>query len=259
MKWAPLMRASTRTGLLTVALGVIGATSAAAQAPVRPDDVGMTLPETAAGQARSDHDQVLGRWAVGYLGFRSLSIGQTPEGEVDDDVDVPVVGVRYWVSELVGIDAGLGLLLETAEVTRENEAGGTTTDPGARTALVLHGGVPLALAASGHFTFELIPEFNLGFVDQTVEAAGAAPDLQNSGFHFDLGARAGAEIHCGFIGIPQLSLQGSVGVSYTVEHTSSEVDGSSERYETRRGALATTLQDDPWDVFQGGVSAFYYF
>ena len=36
----------------------------------------------------------------------------------------------------------------------------------------------------------------------------------------DVGLRAGAEIHFGFIDIPQLSLQGSIGVRYALDNTS---------------------------------------
>jgi len=56
-----------------------------------------------------------------------------------------------------------------------------------------------------------VPEGTIAFANGTIKSppAGTAtvPDQELRGFKLDLGARAGAEIHFGFIGIPQLSLQ----------------------------------------------------
>ena len=39
------------------------------------------------------------------------------------------------------------------------------------------------------------------------------PDTSLTGSRIEIGARAGAEIQFGFIGVPQLALQGSIGVN----------------------------------------------
>jgi hypothetical protein len=71
----------------------------------------------------------------------------------------------------------------------------------------------------------------------------------------DLGARAGSEIHFGFMGIPQLSLQGSVGVRLNMNSTSGDPgDNSTSHFD-----LATTVGDNPWNIFTSNVAALYYF
>jgi hypothetical protein len=241
-----------------VALAATVLVSRVSAAQASAGEVGMALPPEPAERA-TDHDEVIGRFAVGYLGFRQMAIGRSPAGDVEE-VEAPVIGARYWLTPLVGIDAGMGLLLESR--TADDETGGETTtrDAGGDKVFILHAGVPLALASSGHFTFEFVPELNIGFAGQTIEPEALAPEIDNSGFHFDVAARAGAEVHFGFIGIPQLSLQGAVGVRLAVDHTSSTVTGTPDQtHSTQRTALATALAGDPWDIFQGGISAFYYF
>jgi hypothetical protein len=122
---------------------------------------------------------------------------------------------------------------------------------------LFHGGVPLALASSGHFTFEIIPEANVG-----ISSGSAADDeISHSGFHFDIGARAGAEIHFGFIDLPQLSLQGSVGLLFALENGRTEnPDGvMPSAYDFSATRLATTVGTNPWNIFTSNVAALYYF
>src|SRR5206468_735046 len=108
------------------------------------------------------------------------------------------------------IDAGLGMAINSLSGTNP---GGDVARPSS-TAFIIHGGVPLALASAGHFTFEVIPEMNLGFSSYSLDGGASG-----SGLHFDIGARAGAEIHFGFIGIPKLSLLGTIGLAFTLENS----------------------------------------
>jgi len=212
--------------------------------------VGMALPgaapQAAAVAGSSDHDAVVGRLAVGYLG-RTVAFAGLANAPA---IATPVIGIRYWLSDMLGIDAGIGVGIASGST---KDATGMSTDLPSWHAFMLHGGVPLSLASAGHFSFQIVPEMNLAFAGSSATAAGM--DISTSAFHFDIGARAGAEIHFGFINVPQLSLQGSVGLRMNIESTSnSPGDAGSSAFN-----LATTVGDNPWNIFTSNVAALYYF
>lgn len=212
--------------------------------------VGMALPSAApqatAVAGASDHDAVVGRLAIGYMG-RSVAFNGLPGANA---IPVPVIGVRYWLSDMLGIDAGIGFGIASGSV--KNAAGNSTDNPSYH-AFMLHGGVPLSLASAGHFSFQVVPELNVGFAGSSAEAGGM--DTSVSAFHFDIGARAGAEIHFGFINVPQLALQGSVGARMNIDSTSNDPgDGGTSNF-----SFATTVGDNPWNIFTSNVAALYYF
>jgi len=217
--------------------------------------VGMALPgaapQAAAVAGNSDHDAVVGRLAIGYLGRNGVDIGAgSLPGAAAVVIDAPVIGVRYWLSDMLGIDAGIGFGFTSGS---DKDAMGVSTDRPSYHLFMIHGGVPLSLASAGHFSFQVIPELNLGFAGASQTVGGM--DASVSGFHLDLGARAGAEIHFGFINVPQLSLQGSVGVRMNMNSTSqSPGSGGSSHFD-----LATTVGDNPWNIFTSNVAALYYF
>jgi hypothetical protein len=248
------------------AIALAFVTTAALAATAQAQDVeaggqaGMTLPGAGAPRAAaiagdSDHDMQVGTLGVGYLGRRSMLVG-VASGATDGttgaigvrDVDAPVIGIRYWIDDFIGIDAGLGFGIDN----ESGSAGGTDLDFPSATAFIIHGGIPLSLADEGHFSFQIVPELNVGFGSWSLD-----PDQDGSGFHIDVGARAGAEIHFGFIGIPKLSLQGSVGVflasdSVSADNAGADADGS-------RLTIGTSVYDNPWNIFQSNVAALYYF
>jgi hypothetical protein len=122
--------------------------------------------------------------------------------------------------------------------------------------------VPLALSNTGHFSFQVVPELNVGYATQTVDTtATGGPEIKGTGLALDIGARGGAEIHFGFIGIPQLSLQGSVGLLYRLERAQVEVNqaGASATHTETNGNFTTTVYDNPWNIFTSNVAALYYF
>src|SRR5690606_14073486 len=167
----------------------------------------------------SDHARMVRTFAVGYLGQAQLRT-PTPGNQALVEVDAPIIGGRYWFSERMGIDAGLGFSTGGTTVT-VGDAEEQQPDP---FALALRVGVPFALLDSRHFVFEVVPEATFGFASNTIEAPMA--DFEVSSTHFDLGARAGAEVHFGFINIPQLALQAGVGVRFS--HDSGSIDQGGE-------------------------------
>jgi hypothetical protein len=163
---------------------------------------------------------------------------------------------------MIGIDGGIGLGWSTGSV--ENVTGGTSTtnDKKSKFGTALHVGVPLALAHGKHYSFLVVPEAAIGFTSGTIKGVPppggvAPPDQDLSGFLLDIGGRVGAEIHFGFIGVPQLSLEGSVGLSFRRSSFKWKQDNNSASDGTT--TLGTSVQSDPWAIFVNNISAFYYF
>ncbi|HJL15380.1 MAG TPA: hypothetical protein RMH99_06990 [Sandaracinaceae bacterium LLY-WYZ-13_1] len=210
------------------------------------------------GDGRSDHARMVGRVGVGYMGVTTVPIGSVDGGGLGlDTVSAPALGIRYWASELVGIDVGVGL-----GFLGGNAGGGGSSVPTDNAfAMLLHGGVPLALFHESHYKFVIIPEVNIGFSTGTAFGASSGQDRGRSGFLFQLGGRLGTEIHFGFMDIPQLTLQASVGLYF--EYTSAGVgesnDGSIPDASVSQYGLGTTVQGEPWDILLGGLTALYYF
>ena len=194
--------------------------------------------------AGNDHDLFVHHIAVGYFGISQLPVGTG--GAAPGIVNAPVVGVRYWVSRLVGVDLGLGFGYST---TSETGVAASTDTWG----FALHGGLPLSLAQSKHFSFEVVPiEATIGFTGGS-NPMGMVNGPSASGLLFRAGARVGAELQFGFIGIPQLALEASLGLY--VQHESYGVGNNSVNTTT----FTTSVSSDPWAIFTDTISALYYF
>ena len=236
----------------------------------QPNQAGMALPTATNANpppaGNSEHDDMVGHIAVGYLGRASIPYG-VDTNRTSSTAPVPVVGVRYWIDPLIGLDLGAGLWIGSRSNDFTSAATGAKTSVGGPKpfAFVLHAGVPLALASSKHFAFEIIPEVNFGYAKVTQDI-GLANDgtTKATGTHFDLGARAGAEIQFGFIGIPQLSLIGSVGLRFQYDSLSQEFNGGAgtgngnSKISSGAWDLSTTLNERPWEVFTGALGVLYY-
>ena len=224
------------------------------------DDVGYDGPNRFSG---TDHGSVVGRFGVGFFGVVGVP---TPAFDGDGDLtgelataSAPTLGIRYWLQDALAIEAALGFAITSSGTSSESDAGGEAEANGpSNFALALHGGVPLVFAASKHFAFEVIPELNIGFATGGVDDESPAnEDIDTSGFLLELGARVGAEIQFGFIDIPELALQATVGVHLRLENRSvsqGDVDTTNSRF-----SFGTDLQGEPWDIFQGAVATIYYF
>jgi len=242
---------TTSTTTTTTTTPVV-APSDPATTPPAPAQRGMTLPGAAPEPAAetTDHAAVVRRFGIGYMGRRTMIID--PAG---DTVDAPIIGARYWLDPMIGIDAGIGLLFSGGSTTNGN----ATTDLQGYTVFMLHGGVPLALAGSKHFSFQVIPELNFGISgSKTAPAMPGGPVNDLSGIHLDIGARAGGEVQFGFIGIPELSLQAGVGLAFSYDHSKqTQPGGASNSLNTT--SFGTSVGNNPWNIFTSNIAALYYF
>jgi hypothetical protein len=197
-------------------------------------------------QPRDEHEQFVHHLAIGYLGVATLPIaasGAPNSPPQAGTVNAPVIGVRYWFSRRVGLDAGLGLGLLTGSEQPTSFGG------------AIHAGLPLALAHATHYTFEIIPEATTGFTTGNI----AIPTQNNAnvgGFLVKVGVRAGAEIHFGFIGIPQLALQATIGLYYSYQSISWNQNGNATSGNAH--VLTTSVDAAPWAIFTNSITALYY-
>jgi hypothetical protein len=164
------------------------------------------------------------------------------------------------MNERTGIDAALGFGSSGGSQGATNAGTTVTTDKQGTLALLLHFGVPIGISQGKHVAMLIIPEANFGYASSTVKSQGAGavlPDTSLSGMRLDLGARAGMEVYFGFIGIPQLALEGSVGAYLTYQSVKASIPGSSLTDSTT--LITTSAFASPWDIFRSNVAARYYF
>jgi hypothetical protein len=244
--------AATATTTTTTTTAPVAAPAPAGTPPAPATQTAMTLPGATPDAAvdATDHARVVRHFGVGYLGRRTITINPA----TGDTQDAPIIGARYWLDPLIGIDAGIGLLFSGAS----QKTGDVSTDLQGFTIFMVHGGVPLALAGSKHFSFQITPELNLGIASSKTAPAGAVAGSDLSGFHLDIGARAGSEIQFGFIGIPELSLQAGVGLALSYDRAKISPPGAPAT-SVSRTTLGTSVGDNPWNIFTGNIAALYYF
>jgi hypothetical protein len=215
----------------------------------------------------TDHSLVVGHFGVGFFGVAGLPVmgcgadgvttGATCDPNTTYITSAPTIGARWWMDEFMALEAAIGIGYHNGGSTART--GGTSADadePG-YFGLALHGGLPLVFATAAHFAFMVVPEINVGFVTGGWDSPSGNNDADLSGFLLELGARVGAEIQFGFIDIPQLALQGSVGLRMRYEGRNISV-GNNE-FSSHRFNLETTVNGEPWDIFTGNITAIYYF
>jgi hypothetical protein len=197
--------------------------------------------------AASDLDVEVRRWAIGYAGISQVPVG----GPGALDITVPAIGVRYWTSPTVGLDFAFGFGWTGGSV----EAAGTSIDKDSISGFLFQAGLPVALSTHRHVSFQIIPNIAVARGQTTVGTGTAAMDF--SGLRLDVGARAGFELFFGFIGIPELALNATVGMQF--EYRQYSVDSGGLTQSDTTTAFTTTVQNSPWDIFAGNVAARYYF
>ncbi len=180
-----------------------------------------------------------------------------------------MVGVRRWFSR-VRLDLALGLGLTTGESSNTIDGNKVSTDDPSLLAFGGRVALPVALWVERHYTVFAGPEFVYAHARETIRSrafAGApgAPDTIHKGDRFTLGVRAGAEIQFGFLGLPRLALDASMGLAlgYSSAKTiaSNDLPGASGQV-TRgqtRFSVASSSSHQPWNIFITNVAAVYYF
>jgi hypothetical protein len=228
-----------------------GAPPPAAAMPALPPPAPMAPPPPVASTPApaptgNDLDITQRRIGIGYAGT-----SQVPLGLGAPDLTAPAVGLRYWASETMGVDVAVGF----AWAGGSTETLGTSADKNSTYGFLLQGGVPLALANRRHVSFQVIPFATIAFGGTKT---GVEPNVTSfNGLRVDAGARAGLELFFGFIGVPELSLNATVGAQFSMRRTTMEMGGVSSS-DLSLGA-STTVQNNPWDIFAGNVAARYYF
>lgn len=273
---APAPAASTSTSASAPALPPPVPTSA----PVEKHAVVETHPseviETPKPKNETDHDKVVGRFGIGYFGQYDvpMGFGTSPSGVVPNRAPTEatqLIGVRYWWSR-VRLDVAFGWNVGSGSQTVASTKSDQTST------LVLSGRValPFALLIGEHYTFILGPELAYGQGGETVPGrtspvpgAVRPADTTHKGRRITVGARAGAEIQFGFIGIPHLALDATVGLGLDV--TSGETTGPSGgtgvpgdpqptvSADFTRTTVRSSAQHQPWNIFFSNVAAVYYF
>lgn len=207
----------------------------------------------AGGSEKADHDLVVGKIGIGYLGALN-----TPLGAGTNGLTAHIIGMRYWFNPGMGLTAGLGF----GSTSGSASSNGNNTDIPAATTFALKGGLPIALTTGKHYSFVLEPQFVFGYSMQTQNIPNGGGTIENTGYRFALGATAGAEIQFGFIGIPELSLVGSVGLAFDTvggKTKNNPTGGASTETAVSATSIATFTRENPWNIFAGNISAIYYF
>ncbi len=261
----PTATASTPAPVISVPL----ATPPAKAEPIA------SAPESTSTSLPTDHEVVVGAYGLGYSGVVTVPLPQaTPIGRGDQAgmvpndklnvqyLQVPMLGLRKWRSKRYGFDAALGISLSGG--SRSAEFGNVSANLAKASVFGLSGrfGLPVMVADTRHMTFLLVPNMGFGFATSTVAAEfeeNPPPSAKLRGFSFDAGLRAGAELHFGFIGLPRLTMQAGVGLSFYVQWASASVANQSLS-DTLVG-IGAGSNGEPWDIFSSvaDVSARYYF
>jgi hypothetical protein len=237
---APL--AGAARALCAAAL-LAAASGAAAQA----DDLRAERDVLAAPRRDTDLDRVNPGIGFGWFGLSGVPLGGGPD---DRELSAPVIGIRWWMGAPLGpfrtwgLDVGFGVARSSTESSPEDVT---------RTALLLHGGLPLVVSTTRHVAIEFVPELNIGLASGQ-EANGT--DV--SGSLLEVGFRAGAEVFFGFVGLPQLALEGSVGLALRRENRTEQSSGGRETG-VATTTFGTSVRNQPWDLFRTSVAARYYF
>ena len=199
--------------------------------------------------AQTDHAAVLDAIGIQYLGMQQLNF-ISPDGS--DIVErTASAGLRFWLSEAVGLDVGLlfgyGKPQRYGDFVYGYDAYG----------FGLHFGVPLALQAYRHLTFLVLPEARILFGGVSYLGADqeGSQDWTASSLLFSLGGRIGTEIQFGFWDIPQLAIQMSVGLALQYLSQSAEMVENRDVNADDTRLQVTTFADD---LFDGTVRVVYY-
>lgn len=217
-------------------------------------------PAASTDSGESDHAQMVGSLGFQFFGVENVQTSPDTMMGVDvGDIEIyaPTIGVRYWISEMLGLDVGLGFGFADMAVNQDS-GGGSNLVAGLdnQLGLNIHVGVPIAIKALQHFTVLAIPEVRFGLGMATAQALDPNDDVELFAFELEVGAKLAAEVQFGFWGVPNFSLQAAIGLGFQYySQTSTPVDVALPITSTSGYALTTSFQD----LAAGTFRAIYYF
>ncbi len=225
-----------------------------------------TTPPAAAAPADTgtDFSKIVKTIGVGYFGQFDVPLGDPNTGT--RTVGTQLIGVRYFFSDRAGIDLGVGMGVVTgSDKTEGAGTASTTIDRPSSLAMSFKAGVPIVMFSSQHYSFFFEPMALLGFAGETRKPTTAnTANTKHNGSRFFLGGNAGALIQFGFIGIPQLTLDATIGLGLDVQggKTEEPIPGSPSLVSKRsfsQTAFGTLTSHQPWNIFHTNVAAIYHF
>lgn len=215
--------------------------------------------------AETDHDSV--SFGISFFGLNGINVAPANLGGGALNLALPTVGIRAWFGT-VGLDVGIGLGTTTRKTF--NTCPGTNCDServrdggiNGGFGFGLHVGVPIAAAKSRHATFLIIPELGFAYGGATLFVPGddASADIGLSAIQLDAGVRVGGELHFGAIGLPNLSLQLTIGLG--LRYTSRSAENSVPNLDPSVVGLAETdlqIRTIANDLVNGTIRLNYYF
>jgi hypothetical protein len=253
-KWAPVALAALAMTLATRTAAAGDDDNSDQPRPHPP--AAATIRVAKSDEGTPDHDSVVGHVGLTYFGVTDLPIASALGGG-SATIAAPVIGGRYWLNRDLGLDIGLGLGFAGGSSTVSTGGMSTSVSRPGENGFALHGGVPLVFSEGKHYTFEVIPELTFGYASSSIKGMGMNPDTSLSGILFLAGARLGSEIHFGFMGIPELSLQATIGLFFENQTVNASQGNNSSS--TTSNQFATTVQGAPWAIFSNTIAAVYYF
>jgi len=213
---------------------------------------------------RSDHDLVVRRLGLGFFGVRSVPIGRgskADEGAGEEQISAPSIGMRYWFSQRLGLDLALGFGFHDGSTEVDTPDANASADNNDRIGVAVHAGLPISFYQGQHYNFVLIPNLTFGFATGTnYDASDSDLDQDLSAMMFEVGGKIGGEVQFGFIDIPELALQATVGLNirYASQKTKTGPSDAETRTTANTWDINTSVHDEPWDIFVGSITAIYY-
>lgn len=225
----------------------------------------------------TDHSVVVNRLGLRYFGATTLP-SLSAMGTMGGSGTLHTVGARYWLSGGLAIEGGLALGFNSGGTTTTVTAGaGTNTvssDIPNFFGIGVQIGLPIMLAEAKHLVIHADPflAFHYGTsAISTTPERDVQNDVSLNALRLGVGVNATAELQFGFLGIPQLGLQASIGFSINYL-TSSQ---NTVRTTTRMGEqprTETTTSNNAFnfgttvgpnyslsEIITGSISAVYYF
>lgn len=213
----------------------------------------------------TDFSKIVKTIGIGYFGQYDVPLGMS--GAAARTVATQLVGVRYFFSDRMGIDVGVGVGLSAGTNKSESPTNpATSVDRPSTLAMSFKVGVPIVMLSTKHYSFFFEPQALFGFAGETQKVVTPAntADTKHNGTRFFGGASAGALVQFGFLGIPQLTLDATVGLGLDIsggktEQASAPGQTTVQKNSFSQTGFGTFTAHQPWNIFHTNVAAIYHF